>query len=142
MQGFFEQGVLVLDWRLIARRYMRTWFLPDVVAVFPWEVAASEPQTFTSAHARTVRASPARSVRMRWLALQRVITAHGQLIKVSRLARLPKMLRTLSLINVAKRYCRQQHAERTSRRGNRDVARRYRKHFDVSLAVKDSIFFR
>ncbi len=52
MQGFFEQGVLVLDWRLIARRYMRTWFLPDVVAVFPWEVAASERQTFTSARAR------------------------------------------------------------------------------------------
>jgi hypothetical protein len=77
-QGFFKQGVLVLDWRVIARRYASTWFVPDVVAVFPWEVAAS-PLRFTLHRARLLlriasrtsphKASPRRSIAHRVLAL-------------------------------------------------------------------------
>ena len=35
--GYMERGYPVLSLRTVARRYARTWFLIDLVAVIPWE---------------------------------------------------------------------------------------------------------
>lgn len=77
-----ESGKLIVSYKVIAWRYVRTWFLVDLISVFPFEWVMPSGANFDNKSARL-----ARLVRLpRALRLLRIL-------KVSRLKRLP-VLRT------------------------------------------------
>jgi len=76
--GFFENGIFITTRRLIAKRYLRTWLLFDMVSAFPYDWIFEQPLDTSSGSS------------MRGPAVMRIVKI-GRLLKSLRLVRVARV---------------------------------------------------
>jgi hypothetical protein len=75
--AFYRKGVLVTDRKTIAKQYLRTWLVPDIVSTFPYDWLIQEPLTSSNKSAKAPT-------------LVRIVKI-GRLLRSFRLIRLAKL---------------------------------------------------